>query len=193
MWIDSKFCHLANHRCVQGGGYKCSCKGVAAGSRAAVLVPALWPPVGAPRHHHLQWVPGPFLTHFSVGIFHLDQGQRIINRTEKQQTAMWPPKGTGREREWGDPSSWEWWPFRSARTSFQENIWRQNLLVKALLTISVVSQFISFKAWKQIISHFFAGSCLAIALTALLPYSLCIQKQTLFSVDLLLFVLTNLY
>lgn len=81
----------------------------------------------------------------------------------------------------------------SARTSFQENIWRQNLLVKALLTIPVVSQFIFFEAWKQIISHFFAGSCLAIALTALLPYSLCIQKQMLFSVDLLLFVLTNLY
>lgn len=149
------------------------------------------PPVGAPRHHHL--APEPFVNHFSVAIFHLDQGQHIINRTEKQQTAMWPPKGVGREREWAEPSSWEWWPSRSARTCFQENIWRQNFLVKALLTIPVVSQFIFFEAWNQNISHFFAGFCLAIALSALLPCSLCIQKQMLVSVGLLLFVLTKPY
>lgn len=146
--------------------------------------------VGAPHHHHLESsraLPNSFL----CGNFSL--ASRPACHQQNREAANWNvAKGVGREMEWGDPSCLEWWPTRTATASFQEDIWRQNFLVKALLTIPLVSQFISFAAWNQNISQFFAGAVLPLLW---LPCFLaaCMQKQMLVSVDLLLFVLTNLY
>lgn len=125
------------------------------------------------------WPPSPLQSSrllpnsFPCRMFHLDQGQQIISRTE-EHPKVWAEKGNEEIL-----STWNGDPLGVPESAFKKT-WRQNFLVKALLAIPVVSQFISFKAWNQNISHFFAGCCLAL-LCLLFFLAACVSRKKCWS------------